>query len=108
MNELLGGKEAGEGEAVANMPKTEAELPERAPDNFQPDASEATASEAAKPAVSRSPLPKPGNITHAMCERAMQTWTKRQRAHNLSEKQCQPKPMNLPNRATCCRMLFAA
>ena len=29
-----------------------------------------------------------------MCERAMQTWTKRQRADNLSEEQRQPKPMN--------------
>ena len=44
--------------------------------------------------ASQSPFPKPSNSTHAMCERAMQTWTKRQRADNLSEEQRQPKPMN--------------
>ena len=44
LNDLLGGKEAGEGEAVANLPKTEDGRPERAPENFQPDVSEATAS----------------------------------------------------------------
>ena len=31
MNDLLGGKEAGVGEALANLPKTEAQMPERAP-----------------------------------------------------------------------------
>ena len=49
MNDLLGGKEAGEGEAVADLPKTEARMPERAPKNFQPDVSEAIASGATKP-----------------------------------------------------------
>ena len=31
MNDLLGGPDAGEGKAVANLPKTEAQMPERAP-----------------------------------------------------------------------------
>ena len=31
MNDLLGGPDAGEGNAVANLPKTEAQMPERAP-----------------------------------------------------------------------------
>jgi len=44
LNDLLGGKEAGEGETIANLPKTEAEKPERAPENSQPDLSEVTAS----------------------------------------------------------------
>ena len=44
LNDLLGGKEAGESEAVANLPKTEARMSERAPENFQPDLSEVTAS----------------------------------------------------------------
>ncbi len=44
MNDLLGGKEAHEGKAIANLPKTEARMPERKPENFQPDASEVTAS----------------------------------------------------------------
>ena len=34
MNELLGGPDAGEGKAVANLPKTEAQMPERAPQTF--------------------------------------------------------------------------
>jgi hypothetical protein len=44
LNDLLGGKETVEGETLANLPKTEAELPKRAPENFQPDLSEMTAS----------------------------------------------------------------
>jgi hypothetical protein len=31
LNDLLGGPDAGEGKAVANLPKTEARPPERAP-----------------------------------------------------------------------------
>ena len=31
MNDLLGGPDAGEGKAVANLPKTEAQMPGRAP-----------------------------------------------------------------------------
>ena len=31
MNDLLGGPDAGEGKAVANLPKNEAKMPERAP-----------------------------------------------------------------------------
>ena len=35
MNDLLGGKEAGKGELLANLPKTEARMPERAPRTFR-------------------------------------------------------------------------
>ncbi len=48
LNDLLGGKEAGEDETFANLPKAEAGKPERAPENFQPDLSEVTASAAGK------------------------------------------------------------
>ena len=44
LNDLLGAKEAGEGKALANLPKTEAGRPGRAPVNFQPDVTEATVS----------------------------------------------------------------
>ena len=44
LNDLLGGKEAGEGDALVDLPKDEAGTPGRAPANFQPDVSEATAS----------------------------------------------------------------
>jgi hypothetical protein len=37
-------------------------------------------------------FPKPVNATHAMCERARRTWTKKQRAENLTEEQRQPQP----------------
>ena len=42
----------------------------------------------------QSPFPKPVNATCAMCERARRTWPKNQRADNLTEEQCQPKPGN--------------
>ena len=48
MNELLGGKEAGEGDALANLPKIEAGKPERAPANFPPHVTEAAVSMAEK------------------------------------------------------------
>jgi hypothetical protein len=70
LNELLGAKEPGEGEAVANVPKTEAEMPERAPEKFQPGVSEAIASGAENLNASQVPLPKPANATNAACERA--------------------------------------
>jgi hypothetical protein len=44
LNDLLGAKEAGEGKALANLPKTEVGRPERALENLQSDVSEATAS----------------------------------------------------------------
>jgi hypothetical protein len=44
LNDLLGGKETVDAETLANLPKTEAELPERAPENLHPDVFEATAS----------------------------------------------------------------
>ena len=48
MNDLLGGKESGEGDALVDLPKDEAGKPERAPENFQPDVTEATVSVAGK------------------------------------------------------------
>jgi len=44
LNDLLGAKEPGEDEALADLPKAEAGMLERAPENLQPDISEATAS----------------------------------------------------------------
>ena len=44
LNDLLGGKEAGKGEALADLPKDEAGTPERAPANFPPDVTEAAVS----------------------------------------------------------------
>jgi hypothetical protein len=44
LNELLGGPDAGENEGPARLPKTEAAKPERAPENFQRDVTEATVS----------------------------------------------------------------
>ena len=48
MNDLLGAKEAGKGEALVDLPKAGAGKPERAPANFQPDVTEATVSVAGK------------------------------------------------------------
>ena len=48
MNDLLGAKEAGESEALEDLPKDEAGKPGRAPANFQPDVTEATVSVAGK------------------------------------------------------------
>ena len=48
MNELLGGKEAGEGDALATLPKIEAGKPERAPVKFPPHVTEAAVSMAEK------------------------------------------------------------
>ena len=42
LNDLLGGKEAGEGDALVDLPKDEAGKLGRAPANFQPDVTEAT------------------------------------------------------------------
>ena len=44
LNDLLGAKEAGEGDALVDLPKDEAGRPERALENLQSDVSEATAS----------------------------------------------------------------
>ena len=41
MNDLLGGKESDEGDALVDLPKDEAGAPGRAPANFQPDVTEA-------------------------------------------------------------------
>ena len=48
MHDLLGGKEAGEGDALVDLPKDEAGMPGRAPANFQPDVTEAAVSMAEK------------------------------------------------------------
>ena len=48
MNDLLGAKEAGESEALEDLPKDEAGRPEREPANFPPDFTEATVSVAEK------------------------------------------------------------
>ena len=48
LNDLLGSKEAGEGDALVDLPKAEAGKPERAPVNFHPDVTEATVSVAGK------------------------------------------------------------
>ena len=48
LNDLLGAKEAGKSETLAELPKDEAEKPVRAPANFQPDVTEATVSVAGK------------------------------------------------------------
>ena len=48
LNDLLGAKEAGKGEALVDLPKYEAGKPGRAPANFQPDVTEAAVSMAGK------------------------------------------------------------
>ena len=48
MNDLLGAKEAGEGDALMELPKDEAGTPGRAPEEFQLDVTEATVSMAEK------------------------------------------------------------
>ena len=48
MNDLLGGKEAGEGDVLVDLPKDEAGKPGRAPANFQPYVTEAAVSMAEK------------------------------------------------------------
>ena len=52
LNDLLGGPDAGENEALTTLPRTEAGMPERAPVNFPPGVTEVTASGADKPAAS--------------------------------------------------------
>ena len=51
-------------------------------------------------------MPKPVNVTHEECERALQTWTKWQRADSLSEKRQPPKPVNQACEPYICRTLF--
>ena len=54
----------------------------------------------------QSPFLKTANVTPAMCERARRTWPKNQRADNLTEEQCQPKPGNEICEQHNCRELF--
>ena len=77
--------------APTHLPKDEARRPKRAPVNFPPDLTEATVSVVIELATP-SPLTKPANATHAMRERARETWPKKQRADNLTEEQRQTKP----------------
>jgi hypothetical protein len=51
-------------------------------------------------------IPKPVNVTHGESERALRTWTKRQRADNISEKQNSPKPVNQACEPHICKKLF--
>ena len=71
LNDLLGGKDASEGETLASLPKTEAQALERASVNFRSAASEAV-NQMQLTSRRRSPLPKPASATHATCERAPQ------------------------------------
>ena len=70
LNDELGAKEAGEGEAIANGTK------DRSPDvcarqaNSPPAVTEVTATGANAPTASRPALPKPKGATHVMLERA--------------------------------------
>jgi hypothetical protein len=61
LNDLLGGKEAGEDETFANLPKTEAGTPERAPENLQAGRFRSNRIWSGKLAASQSPFPKPTN-----------------------------------------------
>ena len=54
----------------------------------------------------KAQFPKPVNATHVMCERALQTWTKWQRADSLSEMKYLPKPVNQVCELHICRKLF--
>ena len=45
-------------------------------------------------------------VTHVICERALQTWTKRQRADRISEKKHPPKPVNQVCERNICRKIF--
>ncbi len=72
MNDLLGGPDAGEGKAVANLPKTEAQMPERARElSAGPVRSDNIWS--GKTKRKQTLLPKPAKAMHAACERARST-----------------------------------
>ncbi len=93
LDELLGGWDADGVEAQADLPKAEAGEHERARElSAGPVRSDSMGSRQA--GRKKAQLPKPVNATHVMCERALQTWTKRQRAENLSDKQGRPKLVN--------------
>jgi hypothetical protein len=51
-------------------------------------------------------MPKPVNVTHEECERALQAWTKWQRADSLSDNKHPPKPVNQGCERHICRKLF--
>ena len=51
-------------------------------------------------------MSKPVNMTHEECERALQAWTKWQRADSLSEKKQPPKPVNQVCERDIYRKLF--
>ena len=73
LNEWLGAKEAGEGEAVTNRPKDRSPNARARLANCPPAATEVTASGANVPAVSRPVFPKPRTATHVTLERAIRS-----------------------------------
>ena len=90
LNDLLGGPDAGEGKAVANLPKAEARMPRRAPRTHSQSYP--------KPWIRRgrtircrSQLPKPANATHATCERALHSNRRRNGPEN--------RPKSMPTEA---------
>jgi hypothetical protein len=70
LNDLLGGKEAGEGEALAYLPKGRSTYAWARPANFQPDVAEAIASDADELSARLITLPKSAHATLEKCERA--------------------------------------
>ena len=108
LNDLLGGKEAGEGETLVHLPKDRSPDAWARPENFQLDLSEVTACGADKPNERKAESPKPINARHADCERALRTSTEWQRAEKLSEEHCQPKPMNCSCGQQSYKTLFTA
>jgi hypothetical protein len=72
LNDLLGGKDAGEAKVLTHLPKTEARPPERAPQTLRrpsPKRPYQLRTNWQRPSL----LPKPENATHANCERAPRT-----------------------------------
>ena len=70
LNEQLGAKDAGEGEAMTNRPKGRSPDARARPTNCPPAVTEVTAFGVNVPTVSRSVLPKPTSATHVLLERA--------------------------------------
>ena len=72
LNDLLGGKEAGEGETLAYLPKGRSPDAWARPKNFPLDLSEVTAAGATTRAESGTVNPKLASATHVLFERAVQ------------------------------------
>jgi hypothetical protein len=107
LNDLLGGKEAGEGETPAHLPKAEARTHERALRTFSRTCQK-------RQHVEPRDITKEIAVSEAgernACEvRARPAISpKRQRAENLSEEHNQPKPANYNCDQSNYRMLFTA